>query len=456
MSNPRTDPVERPDQADSDQHLLASGVLPIQALQRAKDLGVIRSPKYQLPDGTFQPASIDLHLGDYAYRLQSSFLPGGHTVTEGLAQFQLGRPIDLRDGEVLDRNTPYLIPLIEELALPDGIKAKANPKSSTGRVDVFTRVITDRSAAFDEIRHGYSGRLYLELISSSFLIFVQTGLSLNQLRLFVGDEARCTEDDIRDAHTETPLLYDGDHPVPSQLLPVDAGGLFLGVDLEGVDGQPIAYKARKNSRLLNLVAEGTHQPLDFWEPIHAHRDSRLILERDEFYLLLSKELVHVPPDYAAEMVAYDPTAGELRTHYAGFFDPGFGHSPLDKHHGARAVLEVRARDVPFTVEHGQRLCKLEFEKMLAAPRTLYGEGAGSHYQRQTAMLSKHFRVIPHPGHQLAMAPESDWDNVDWGDSSSVSRGRDGRGRSDVVRDTVHELIQAARGDPELAPPLFEE
>lgn len=309
-----------------------TGVLPIQSLERADDLGIIRSSKYQLPQSRFQPASLDLHLGDAAYRLQCSFLPGAHTVVERLAHFQLGHPIDLRDGAILERNTPYLIPLLEEIDLPERLRAKANPKSSTGRVDVFTRVIADRSFTFDDIGHGYSGALFLEVISSSFTIEVQTGQSLNQLRLFLGDGGRCTEEDLRRIHEVTPLLYEDEHRVADQLLPVASGGLFLGVDLKGVEGEPVAFKARKNSRLLNLGAEGAHRPEDFWEPVYRPRDDRLILERDEFYLLLSKERVRVPPSCAAEMVAYDPTAGELRTHYAGFFDPGFGHSQIGRAH----------------------------------------------------------------------------------------------------------------------------
>lgn len=455
----RTEPVGVIDSADQTMAERATGVLPSQALRHALRLGVIRSPIYRIPAASAQPASVDLRLGDYAYRLQCSFLAGEVRVEERLADLQMGR-VDLRDGAILERDTPYLVPLMEELYLPDEVWAKANPKSSTGRVDVFTRVITDHSPSFDEIRHGYRGRLYLEIVSSSFPVKVQTGLSLNQLRLFVGDALPLTDEDLLVIHDDDPLLFSGHEAIKGPALPL-ASGLFLGIDLEGSKGEPVGYKARKNTKLLDLTAVGNHDPSDFWEPVYVDPGLGLILEREEFYLLLSKEAIRIPPDFAAEMVAYDPTAGELRTHYAGFFDPGFGHGAFDSDHGARAALEVRVRDVPFLIDDGQKVCKLEFERMLAPPDLLYGEAIGSHYQRQEITLSKHFKFTERPSEdQLSLlVPDSGWEDFDWhaggGDAVGLgpaaglrrSAGSTGDGPSAFA---TRELIDAAHG----ALPLF--
>jgi dCTP deaminase len=339
-----------------------------------------------VPEANVQPASLDLRLGEVAHRLRCSFLPeGGATVEEKLDGLTL-ESIDLGGGTVLERNRPYLIPLLEELALPPDVRGKANPKSSTGRLDVFTRVITDHGSRFDDIRAGYRGRMYLEVVTRSFAIRVEPGLSLNQLRLSRGD-ARCADAEIVAFHREDPLLFAEGRPVPAEELAV-ADGLFLRIDLTGADG--VGYKARRNAGLLDLSRVGAYEPADFWEPVRAESGRRLILEPEEFYLLLSSEGVRIPPALAAEMTAYDPTAGELRTHYAGFFDPGFGFGA--ERTGTRAVLEVRAHDVPFMVEHGQRVCKLGFERMVEPPELLYGREIGSSYQDQELTVSKHFRT----------------------------------------------------------------
>ncbi len=366
----------------------ARGVLPAQHLAAACAAGVIVAPAP--PDEqTLQPASLDLSLGPVAYRLRSSFLPETEPVRSKLADLSMGE-LDLTGGAVLEQNRPYLIPLRERLALPEGLAAKANPKSSTGRLDLFTRVITDRSHKFDEIAPGYTGELYLEVVSRSFTVKVHTGLSLNQLRLTAG-QATCSDDDIRAIHRDTaPLLWVGDQPVADEELSVGRG-LFLSLDLSGTGAdRVVGYRAKKNSELLDLSRVGAYEAEDFWEPVTADRlKQRIVLEPEEFYLLLSREGVCIPPDLAAEMTAYDPTNGELRTHYAGFFDPGFGWRDDGLPGGSRAALEVRAHDVPFMVEHGQRVCTLTFERMLARPEVLYGRS--SHYQFQTQALSKHFR-----------------------------------------------------------------
>lgn len=334
-----------------------------------------------------QPASIDLRLGEFAWPLRCSFLPDrSSTVEDKLGDVAFDR-IDLRAGATLERDRPYLIPLIEQLALPPEIRGKANPKSSTGRLDVFTRVITDRNHRFDEIAPGYHGRLYLEVVPRSFAIHVQTGLSLNQLRLISGD-ARLSDADLRATHDEFPLLCIGGKSLHHRDLSI-ADGLFLSVDLSGPPDQIVGYRAKKNSPPIDLSRVGGYGWCKFWEPVYAEPGSRIVLEPEIFYLLLSAEGVCIGPNHAAEMLAYDPTVGELRTHYAGFFDPGFGYDPAGTP-GSRAALEVRARDVPFMVEHRQPICKLAFERMSAIPDVLYGAELHSHYQHQSSMLSKHF------------------------------------------------------------------
>lgn len=360
-----------------------SGVYPSQWIRKAIESRQIRS-RFALPADDIQqlqPASLDLRLGERAYRLRCSFLPGNETVDEKLAQYAIGGALDLRDGAILERNVPYLIPLEEELVLPEDVHAKANPKSSIGRLDVFTRVITDRGPRFDEIAPGYAGKLYLEVFSRTFTIRIESGQTLNQLRLIEGHTG-VTGEEMRARAGEIVVSGGNFH--------VGKNGLFLSLDLRGDDAGLVGYRARRNTELLDLSQRGLDPDL-FWEPVRPEKgSSRLVLEPEEFYLLISREAVAIPPDLAAEMTAYDPTSGELRTHYAGFFDPGFGFSEKSSRRGARAVLEVRAHDVPFVVEDGQRICTLGFERMLDAPEILYGDVIGSSYQAQTSFLSKYF------------------------------------------------------------------
>ena len=363
------------------------GVLPSHGLRDALEHDWIFSD-FNIPPGSIQPASIDLRLGEYAWLLRCSFLPdAGSTVERKVADLAFDQ-IPIRDGATLERGSTYLIPLVEKLDLPPGVRGKANPKSSTGRLDVFTRVITDRNNRFDEVPPGYRGKLYLEVVPLSFAVRVQRLLSLNQLRLSVG-EPRIADGEIRRIHDSVPLLYRGPQPVPASDLSV-SDGLFLSVDLSGERDKIVGFRAKKNSLRLDMSKAGLYWWRDFWEPVYPERGGRVVLEPESFYLLLSAEGVCVPPEYAAEMMAYDPTAGELRTHYAGFFDPGFGYDPTGRSHGSRAALEVRVRDVPFMVEHRQAIGKLAFERMLEPPDRLYGDDVGSHYQGQTTMLSKHF------------------------------------------------------------------
>ena len=364
------------------------GVLPAQHLRQAIDAGVLDAGPFKIPTENVQPASLDLRLGEVAYRIRCSFLPDRHSVEQKMKDYILGE-LDLhKEGVLLETNRPYLIPLKERLNLPPGVRAKANPKSSTGRADVFTRVITDESYRFDEIADGYSGQLYLEVVPLSFAIRVREDLALNQLRLSVG-RAELSDDEVRVAHHETPLLLRDGEPVPADRLAL-ADGMFLGLDLRGGPDGRVGYRARDNAPLLDLTATQPVEPDLYWEPAVREDGDRIMLSPQRFYLLMSNESVRIPPHLASEMTAYDPTSGELRTHYAGFFDPGFGYDRDDGFRGSRAALEVRAHDVPFMVEHGQPVCKLTFERMLEPPDRLYGEGIGSNYQRQAETLGKHF------------------------------------------------------------------
>ena len=374
------------------------GVLPAQWLRKAYGSWITAPP---LDDDQVQPASIDLRLGGEAYPLRCSFLPGSATVEERLEAFKMGPPLSLGNGAILEHRRPYLIPLEETLALPPTVSARANPKSSTGRLDIFTRVITDHSSQFDDVSPGYRGRLYLEVVSRSFTVYVERGLRLNQLRLTSQSAPFLPAARLRKIHETDPLLMLNKRKVGKDRLPVDRDGLFLSLALPDTKRRQVGWRAKRNSGLLDLTKVGAHDPQDFWEPVVPERGGGVILEPEEFYLLLSREGVRIPPSYASEMTAFDPTSGELRTHYAGFFDPGFGHSEAAGL-GSRAALEVRAHDVPFKVEDGQRVCKLVFLAMLEPPDQLYG-ATGSNYQFQTETLSKHF-VRTAPRSSVAPSP----------------------------------------------------
>lgn len=363
------------------------GVLPRQFLIQAADAGWIDAGDRKIVH--FQPASLDLRLGDTAYRMRCSFLPNGETVRRKMKDYVIDE-LDLRrEGAFLDVGRPYLIRLQERLDLPSFVAGKANPKSSTGRADVFTRVITDGGYRFDEIPPGYSGPLWVEVVPLSFAVRVREGLALNQLRLSIG-RPLLTDDELRAEHEKSPLLFRDDGPLEGRDLDLSEG-LFLTLDLRPGDqrkGGP-AYRARENAPPLDLSKEKAAEPEEFWEKVPVEQPGRAILSRKGFYLLMSREAVVIPPGLAAEMTAYDPTSGELRTHYAGFFDPGFGFAESGPIRGTRAALEVRVHDVPFLVEDGQPVCKLTFERMVAQPDVLYG-AEGSHYQGQTGSLGKHF------------------------------------------------------------------
>ena len=333
------------------------GILPVQAIERLLKEGVILCERPLAPD-QLQPASLDLRLGTKAYRVRASFLPGPRrSLSERLEQLSL-HVIDLQSGAVLETGCVYIVPLLESLKLPKGLSAAANPKSSTGRLDIFTRVITDNAAEFDTVAEGYEGPLYAEISPRTFPSLVRTGSRLSQIRFRAGAMRR------------------------------SESNLALSVDLEGQEGEPVGFRAKRHSGLVDVDRKDTLAVEDFWDPLW-QRDS-LILDPGQFYSLASREPVCVPPDQAAEMVPFNPLVGEFRVHYAGFFDPGFGHRSGGGE-GARAVLEVRSHEVPFVLEHGQLIGRLVYEPLTERPSRVYGEGIGSNYQRQGLKLSKHFR-----------------------------------------------------------------
>jgi dCTP deaminase len=357
------------------------GILPDRMIAALVKSGAV-IPSSALDDDQIQPASIDLRLGEIAYRVRASFLPGPEsTVGERIDELKL-HEIPLGDGAVLETGCVYIVPLQESLALPADIAAAANPKSSTGRLDVFTRVIADQTRGFDRVDPGYHGPLYAEISPRTFPVLVREGSRLSQLRFRHG-HAVLAGDALADLHRRERLV-DTEAPDLSDGVPV-------GVDLVGFGAdKSVGYRAKRHTGLIDVDRRASYDVAEFWEPIRARRDQSLILDPDEFYILASKEAVQVPPDCAAEMVPFDPLVGEFRVHYAGFFDPGFGYAGAGGR-GSRAVLEVRSREVPFILEHGQIVGRLVYERMLARPDTLYGQGIGSNYQAQSLKLSKHFR-----------------------------------------------------------------
>lgn len=367
-----------------------TGVLPSQMIAEAVAAGWVSAAVPGVPATNIQPASLDLRLSERAYRVRCSFLAGEARVEEKVRHYVVDE-LDLRgDGAVLETGRPYLVPLAESLSLPDFVRARANPKSSTGRLDVFTRVISDYSHRFDEVAEGYRGPLYVEIVPLSFAVRARQGLALNQLRLLVG-RSRLSDEELRQEHRSGPLLYVDDVPVADRDL-CTGDGLFLSLDLRGERGSHVGYRAKEHTMAIDLGALQAHRPDAYWDPVPVEETGRLLLGPERFYLLLSREAVRVPPSLACEMTAYDPTSGELRTHYAGFFDPGFGYDPTGELKGSRAALEVRAHDVPFMIDHGQQVCKLTFERMVCEPAKLYGSGIGSNYQGQMGTLGKHFSV----------------------------------------------------------------
>ncbi|HEX3882921.1 MAG TPA: 2'-deoxycytidine 5'-triphosphate deaminase [Stellaceae bacterium] len=369
----------------------STGLLPSQMLRAAIRLGHEIQGSEPIGDDQIQPASIDLRLGEVAYRVRASFLPGmRHTVRDKLDELSMHR-IDLTRGAVLEKDCVYIVPLLELVALRSRTTAAANPKSSTGRLDVFARLITDHATEFDRVRDSYKGPLYAEISPRAFSVLVRTGSRLVQLRIRRGSPP-FSDTELRRLHAETALveLPEGEAP------PLDAirDGLAFTVDVSGdADTGMVGYKARRHTDVIDVDRVDHYDPRDFWEPVYSRRGEGIILDPNDFYILASREAVVVPPDNAAEMLPYYTFVGEFRVHYAGFFDPGFGAEETGGR-GSRAVLEVRSHEVPFLIEHGQIVGRLVYERLIARPDKLYGGGIGSSYQRQGLQLSKHFKKLP--------------------------------------------------------------
>ncbi len=366
-----------------------TGVLPYQALAALTRTGEIAATQ-PIETAQLQPASLDLRLGPVAWRVRASFLPGeNRTVAQQIENFGL-HEIDLAGGALLERGCVYVVPLLESLALSPALSGIANPKSSIGRLDVFTRLITDQGADFDTVPRGYQGPLYAEIFPRTFSIIARTGSRLNQLRLVRGSA------DVREAELKR-LLEDRavlDRSLSERETATLFRGVPLSVDLAGIGGSDlIGYKARPHAPLVDLDRIAHYDPTLYWEPIYRSAEGSVVLNPEDFYILASREAVSVPVDYAAEMVPYDAFAGEFRAHYAGFFDPGFGAEQAGAA-GTRAVLEVRSHGVPFAIEDGQLVGRLKYEHLTDTPDRIYGSASGSSYQLQGLQLSKHFQKWP--------------------------------------------------------------
>ncbi len=358
----------------------ATGVLPYQAIRRLIESGAI-SAAPDIDSAQIQPASLDLRLGAKAWRVRASFLAGrGRTVADRLQEFGM-HEVDLSQGAALERGCVYVVPLLERLSLPGDVSAIANAKSSTGRLDLLTRLITDEGVEFDRIDAGYDGPLYAEISPLTFSVLARPGVRLNQIRLRQGDARPFTDAQLRDLHDRVTLV---------DVDPLIQDGLGFSVDLTPQKDGPVGFRARRHAGLIDLERIGQYDVGDFWEPVEARGGGGIILDPGAFYILVSREAVHVPPDCAAEMAPYLAVAGEFRVHYAGFFDPGFGHAATGGT-GSRGVLEVRCHDAPFALEHGQIVGRLVYEPMLETPEVLYGSDIGSNYQAQGLRLSKHFK-----------------------------------------------------------------
>ena len=363
----------------------STGILPSQELEHLLRVTKEILPLEPVRDEQIQPASLDLRLGSVAYRVRASFLPGRHATVKQRLEDLAMHEMDITNGGVLERGCVYIVPLLEGLALKRRTSAVGNPKSSTGRLDIFTRLITDNGTEFDRVPEQYAGPLYAEVSPRTFSVLVRKGSRLSQLRIRRGNPSS-SDESMRRLQQEHQLVGEISEDEIRNGVPVS-------VDVRGDQpGGLIGFRAKNHSGLIDIDKVGHYEVWDYWDPVYAPRRGGLILDPADFYILASRECVKIPPTHAAEMIAYDTLVGEFRVHYAGFFDPGFGH-PAAGGEGSRAVLEVRSYEVPFVIEDGQRVGRLTYERLTSQPSRLYGGTMNSSYQRQGLALSKHFKPV---------------------------------------------------------------
>ena len=363
-----------------------TGILPYQDIVKLVN-GARINATAAVEDAQIQPASLDLRLGATAWRVRASFLPGKDTPVAAKIERMMMHKIDLTQPTVFERGCVYIAELMEELRLPADISGKSNPKSSTGRLDIFTRLIADGGTEFESVPEGYRGKLYLEIVPRTFSVLARQGARLNQMR-FVRGNPPPSDQKLDELNSLDAIVYsDADTPMTA----IVNDGLWISVDLEG-DGNNgiVGYRAKQHAPLIDLARVNHYDPAEFWDPLRSEAHRSLVLNPDDFYILMSRERIRIPPSFAASMVPYDPSVGEFRIHYAGFFDPGFGYGNNDVN-GARAVLEVRSHEVPFLIEHRQGVGRLIYERLLGKPERLYGVNIGSNYQAQGLKLSKQFK-----------------------------------------------------------------
>lgn len=374
---------------ERNEEVFNEGVLPSQNFENMISMGIIKADEL-IEDSQIQPASMDLRLGAVAYRVRAGFLPGNsNTVLSRMEELKM-HEIDISESGVLERGAVYIIPLLESLDLPDFIEGVASPKSTTGRLDILTRLICDNGSSFDQISTGYKGRLYVEVTPLTFSVIVHKGDKLNQLRLRKGNTV-LSDLKLTELNLKTPLVYNDNKEAEK---PIICDGIWLSVDLKGKnDNNIVGYRARKNAPLIDLQKINYYDIEEFWEAIYKPTSGKLILNPEDFYILASRECMRVPSNYSSEMMAYETTAGELRVHYAGFFDPGFGCDLAGEGGcGTTGVLEIRSHDVPFVIEHGQRICRMVYEKLSDTPEKIYSQNIGSNYAGQTLKLAKQFKM----------------------------------------------------------------
>ena len=365
-----------------------TGILPYQDIVKLVSGGRINAVS-AIEDAQIQPASLDLRLGTTAWRVRASFLPGKDTPVAAKIERMMMHKIDLTQPTVFEKGCVYIAELMEELRLPADISGKSNPKSSTGRLDIFTRLIADGGTEFESVPESYRGKLYLEIVPRTFSVLARQGARLNQMR-FVRGNPPPSDQKLDELNSMDAIVYsDADTPMTA----IVNDGLWISVDLEGDENNGVVgYRAKQHAPLIDLARVNHYDPAEFWEPLKSEAHRSLVLNPDDFYILMSRERIRIPPSFAASMVPYDPSVGEFRIHYAGFFDPGFGYGNNDVN-GARAVLEVRSHEVPFLIEHGQGVGRLIYERLLGKPERLYGVNIGSNYQAQGLKLSKQFKTF---------------------------------------------------------------